>query len=363
MKKKENGLSGPSCKCKKLLLTMKISAFLLFVGIIELIADPGYSQNTRITIDLKNTTIEDVLNKIEDVSEFYFLFNQKLIDVDKRVDIMAQNEPIKDILGKIFPENVKYVVSNRQIVLTPADEQYALASIMQQGSVTGIIKDASTGEPMPGVNISIKGTNTGTITDAEGRFSIEIANRDVTIVISFIGYATQEVSLDGRSNLDIAMVSEMMDLEEIVVTAYGTTKRSAIAGSVAVVNNRTIEINKSTNITSTLQGLIPGVQVVATSGQPGAVQDILIRGIGSMAASSSPLYIVDGVPFDLSLNSIPTSDIQSISVLKDASASSLYGAHAANGVVLITTKKGSSDKPKIDFFTILSTSELAVPYP
>jgi len=345
---------------KKTFRVMKLTFFLSMLTFFQLFATESYSQLTKLTLKLEDVKIADALREIENQSEFFFLYSPKLIDVERKVNIDADKEPIKDILSNIFGENVKFAVYDRQVILTPTDLN---AAMQQQNTVSGKITDASTGESMPGVNITVKGTSIGTITGTDGKYSLPLPSKSATLVISFIGYTTQEIAADGRATLDIALAAEVKGLDEVVVTAYGTTKRTAITGSIASIPAKTLEINKATNITAGLQGLVPGVQMVMTSGQPGANQDILIRGLGSMTASSSPLYVVDGVPYDLALNSISTEDIQSISVLKDASASSLYGAHAANGVVLITTKKGTSDKPRIDFFTSLGTSELAVPYP
>lgn len=196
----------------------------------------------------------------------------------------------------------------------------------------------------------------------DGKFSFTISPGS-TLQVTYIGYNTQEIPVKDKQSFFIKLLEDTKMLDEVVVTAYGTTKRSAITGSVSVINSEKIEKNQATNITQSLQGLVAGVQVVTNSGQPGADQTVMIRGLGSMTASSNPLYVVDGIPFDLSLNSIPSSDIESISVLKDAAAASLYGAHAANGVVLITTKSGRSDKPKVEFSATLGTSELAVPLP
>jgi TonB-linked SusC/RagA family outer membrane protein len=213
------------------------------------------------------------------------------------------------------------------------------------------------------VNVRVTGSNVGTTTGGNGTYALEVPENAQSLTFSFVGMEPKIVIIGTLTQIDVTMEEAAIGLEEVVVTAYSTTKRSAITGSIGVVNMAALEKHRSTDIAATLQGLVPGVQVVLTSGQPGANQDILIRGLGSMTASSAPLYVVDGVPYDLSLNSISNADIQSISILKDASASSLYGARAANGVVLITTKRGTSDKPKIDFFTTFGTSELAVPYP
>ncbi len=175
--------------------------------------------------------------------------------------------------------------------------------------------------------------------------------------------APQEVAVGARTQIDITMFESEVGLEEVVVIAYGTTKRSALTGSVSTIGSKSLEKIQTANITTGLQGLAPGVQVVNNSGQPGAEQTVIIRGLGSMTASSAPLYVVDGIPYALSLNSIPFNDIESITILKDGAASSLYGAHAANGVVLITTKRAKAGKLKIDLSANFGTSDMAVMFP
>ncbi len=340
---------------------MKTTLFLSMLTFFQLWATDSYSQLTRLNLKLDNSTIAEALKAIEDQSEFYFLYSPRLIDVEKKVAVNANNETIKDVLTDIFKDDVRFKVYDRQIILTPK-EQSALLGQVQLRRVTGTVTD-KTGAPLPGVSIAVVGTNQGTVTDAAGKYSLDVPDSNQRLRFSFVGMEPQEIEVGARTQIDVTMVESAVGLDEVVVIAYGNAKRSALTGSVSTIGTKQLEKIQTSNITTGLQGLAPGVQVVNNSGQPGAEQTIVIRGLGSMTASSAPLYVVDGIPFNLSLNSIPFTDIESISILKDGSASSLYGAHAANGVVLITTKRAKAGKMKIDLNMNFGTSDLAVMFP
>jgi TonB-linked SusC/RagA family outer membrane protein len=344
MKKNHNyyGFSKPYSNCQKLLMTMKISALLFFLGLTGMAAVPTYSQNTRISLDMKGATIEQVLNKIEDVSEFYFLFNQKLVDVERKVDVKAKNEPIKDILSDIFDGQVRFVVSDRQIVLTPSGTSARLDSLFQQQTITGIVTDAITGDPMPGVNIVVKGTTNGTTTNIDGSFSLSVPDKNATLIVSFIGYVSQEVPLEGRAKINVKLNVETKDLDEVIVVGYGVQKKSVVTGAISSVNTADLSNSSVVRAEQALQGKTSGVQVIQNSGAPGASLNVRIRGYGSNR-SSEPIYIVDGTRvFDIS--TIDPNDIQNIEILKDAASAAIYGAEGANGVVLITTKIGAQGR-------------------
>ncbi|MFW5657631.1 MAG: TonB-dependent receptor plug domain-containing protein, partial [Bacteroidota bacterium] len=212
-------------------------------------------------------------------------------------------------------------------------------SAFAQTSISGTVTDADDGTSLPGVSVVVKGTTSGTITNADGTYQID-APGDATLVFSFVGYNTTEVPVDGRTTIDIALQSALVGLEEVIVIAYGTTTRESFTGVADVISNEKIERRPVSNISRALEGVAPGVQVSSSSGQPGEGDAIRLRGFGSVSSSNAPLYVLDGVPFDGTLNSINPSDIENVSILRDASASALYGARGANGVIIITTKKG-----------------------
>ena len=231
-----------------------------------------------------------------------------------------------------------------------------------KATITGAVTD-DRNEPLVGVSIMEKGTSNGTITDLHGNFSLSVNTSGTVLIISYVGYKTQEISVGNQRTFTIRLMEDSEMLEEIIVTAYGTTKRASFTGSASVVDDKKISNLQPANISQGLQGLASGVQVINSNGRPGADGTIVIRGLGSMSADSHPLYIVDGVVLDLPLNSLSYSDIESITVLKDAASTSLYGSRAGNGLVMITTKKGKSGKPTVNLRANWGTSEFAVKFP
>ncbi|MFO7616593.1 MAG: TonB-dependent receptor [Bacteroidales bacterium] len=349
-------------------MELKISLILILVSVSNLLAVPTYSQTARVSLAIENQSLEQVMDEIERQSEFYFIFNQKQIDVNRIVSIQSENKLITSILPDLFKgTNVNYAIIDRKILLTTdalADGYlpYVVSGDQLVRRITGLVTDKS-GAPLPGVNVFVSGTNIGTATDLNGRYSLEVPADARSLTFSYIGMISQEIPLGSATEINVTMVETAVGLDEVIVIAYGSSTRAALTGSVSTIGTKQLEKIQTANITTGLQGLAPGVQVISNNGQPGAEQTVVIRGLGSMTASSAPLYVVDGIPFNLSLNSIPFSDIESITILKDGAASSLYGAHAANGVVLITTKRAKAGKMKIDLNMNFGTSDLAVMFP
>jgi len=351
MKKKLDyyGLFKPKSNWQKLFMIMKISAFLLFCCLVNIFAGPTYSQSTKISLNLKDATIEDVLNKIEDVSEFYFLFNQKLIDVNQKVNIEADKEPIKDILDHIFKnEGINFVVYDRQIILTPSDVS-SLSAALQQLKITGTITDEN-GKPLPGATIQIEGTAVGVLSDVNGKYSIDIKNVNAVLVFSFVGFDTQRVSVSGRTTIDLQMLPNSRQLEEVVVVGYGQQKKRDVTGATSSIRADVIASRPITRVDQALQGTTPGVSVTSNSGQPGQGVSVRIRGINSITGSNDPLYVIDGYVGG-NIDAVTPDDIESIEILKDASSTAIYGSRGSNGVVMITTKRGAEGKLKVDFST------------
>ena len=233
--------------------------------------------------------------------------------------------------------------------------------IAQEVTIKGTVKDQD-GLELPGAAIVIKGTNKGMATDWNGNFEIKAHQGDI-LVFSTIGYAPKEVKVGKEHNLNIVLSVDVLDLEgtEVVAVAYGTTDKKSFTGSMATIKAETIQAKQTTDVAKTLEGAVAGVQISTSSGQPGSSSAIRIRGIGSINASSSPLIILDGVPFEGTLNAINNSDIESVNVLKDASSSALYGARGANGVVLITTKSGSKGRLSITLDSKLGFNYRGIP--
>ncbi len=350
---------------KKLIMELKTTTLLILISVSNLLANQSYSQIAKVTLKMDNTSLEQVMDEIERQSEFYFIFNQKQIDVDRIVTVNSENQLITAILPEIFHgTNVQFAILDRKILLT-TDPLNGLFKDLQLGlprKISGAVTDVK-GTPLPGVNVRITGTMKGTMTDGNGRFSLDLTPDAKSLTFSYVGMVSQEVLIGDQEEILVVLEESAFGIDEVVVIAYGTAKRSTLTGSISTIGTKSLETIQSSNLTTGLQGLATGVQVVNNSGQPGSEQTVVIRGLGSMTASSSPLYVVDGVPYNLSLNSIPFTDIESISILKDGAASSLYGAHAANGVVLITTKRGKTGDLKVNLNATFGTSDMAVMFP
>lgn len=319
---------------RKVLLAMRLSLGLFLLVSFQTIASVTYSQDTKVTVKMNHAQVKEVLKEIERSSEFYFVYNNELIDVERVVNVEARNQKIKDILDALFSdEGVSYTVMGRQIVLSPEELMAENIDQPQQKTVRGTVADQK-GEPIPGVTVTVKGTTRGTITDVDGNFSLSIPADAEVLVFSFVGMQTQEVEIGNSLRFDVVMQEDVLGLEEVVVVGYGTQSKGSITGSVSSVSSEDLEGIKGTTVSSTLAGKMAGVSFRMPDGRPGAGAHIQIRNMGD------PLFVIDGVQKDAGhFNNLSPNDIESISILKDASAA-IYGVRAANGVVLVTTKSG-----------------------
>jgi TonB-linked SusC/RagA family outer membrane protein len=332
---------------------MRLNAFFLFLWMAQAWAISGYSQATKLTLKMSDSKIIEVLDEIEEQSEFYFLFNQKLVDVERKVDIDVQEKAIDAILQNLFAgTNVNHMVIDRQIVLTTFKPELLAR---QQPAVSGTVTDEA-GQPLPGVTVVVKGTTRGTVTNADGNYTITGIPEDATLQFSFVGMRTHEVEVVGQTVIDVTMEIDAFGIEEVVAIGYGTQKRANLTGSVATVKNEELAKTPIASISNALAGRLPGLIVKQEQGAPGADQaSINIRGFGT------PLVIVDGIEQDF--NTINPNEIESISVLKDASAA-IYGARAGNGVILVTTKRGRIGRPTITLkssYTLQGVTDLLKP--
>ncbi|MBN2165792.1 MAG: SusC/RagA family TonB-linked outer membrane protein [Marinilabiliaceae bacterium] len=224
--------------------------------------------------------------------------------------------------------------------------------------VSGTVKDGTTSEPIPGVNVYIDGTQTGVITDFDGKFSLDVPNSNSVLVFSFIGYKIQKVNVGGQKTINVALLSDVTALDEVVAIGYGTAKRKDVMGSVASVSADQLTIAPVSSAVEALTGKMAGVQITSTEGSPDAEIKIRVRGGGSITQDNSPLFIVDGFPVE-SISDIPSSDIQSIDVLKDASSTAIYGSRGANGVVIVTTKSGVEGKMSVSYNAFYGVKKIA----
>jgi len=321
---------------------MRNALLILLIGTFQVLATGSYSQTTQLNLEMKGATVKQVLSKIEDESEFYFLYNSELVDVEKRVDISIKNKKLGDVLTQLFDSNeVDFLFKDRHVVITPKDE-----SVTQQTSISGTVTDEA-GEPLPGVTVLIKGTTQGTVTDMNGKYSISDLPGDATLQFSFVGMLSQEVEVGTQTTIDVTMNPDAIGIEEVVAIGYGTMRKSDLTGSLVSVRSDNFDKQPITRIDQALQGRAAGVQVSQVSGAPGAALKVRIRGTNSINGLNEPLYIVDGLSVS-NINAINVSDIQSMEVLKDASSTAIYGSRGANGVVVITTKNGRKNDMKID---------------
>ena len=349
----------------KLPLVMRISLILLFAVVLQLSAENGYAQRTRIPISMNNASIEQVLNKIEEISDFVFLYNDKTIQTNRIVSVRNTNGKIMDILDEVFRgTNIVYTVVDKQIILSTNK----LDVVAQNPSfpLKGVVKDVK-GEPLIGVNVKVKGAGKGTITDFDGKFILQVVKGDI-LEISYVGYVSQSIKISDSKALDIVLTEDTKVLNEVVVTALGLKRETkSLTYNVQQVSSDEITKVKDVNMMNSLAGKVAGVSINSSSSGIGGGARVVMRGTKSISGNNNALYVVDGVPLPSSYGTQPggryegagqsgdgisyfnSDDIESISVLSGSAAAALYGSAAANGVVLITTKKGAAGKTSVSY--------------
>lgn len=326
-------------KSTNFLMVVKLLLVFVLTTIFQVNA-ATYGQN--VTLNVKNASLKEVLDVLRKQTGYHFLYRTEMLNHTRQLNINVNNEPLIKVLEKCFEgQPLTYSINEKTIVLR--ERPVPLQQNVQQTRITGTVKDA-TGLAMPGVGIKVKGTTTTSVTDTDGKYVIN-AGGNSTLVFSYVGYAEQEVAANGRTNINITLVESEAELSEVVVIGYGTVRRKDLTGSVASVKGADIKSQGVSDITRSLQGKMPGVTIESAGGDPGAGTRILIRGVGTLG-NATPLYIVDGVQV-ASINNLNQTDIESVDVLKDASAAAIYGSRAANGVVLVTTKSGKSGAPVV----------------
>ncbi|MDW7694548.1 SusC/RagA family TonB-linked outer membrane protein [Flammeovirgaceae bacterium SG7u.111] len=351
-----------------------------------LAAEPANSQmleKVNITLEAENASLEDLLSIIETKTDFRFFYLRKDLPLRKKTSLSIQEENLKSLL-QIIANNyqVKFKRINNQIVVTRdrSDKNIEEAAVIeiQKRTITGKVTDQITGDPMPAVTVLIAGTTSGTVTDIDGKYRLDIPADAEKLLFSFIGYATQEIEITNQSTINISMVQQASELDEIVVIGYGGQTKADVTGAVTQITEKNFRQGINTSADNLIQGKIAGVRVVGTSGEPGAGMNVTIRGVGSIRSGSTPLFVVDGVPLtndDVSpggsdvgfgssqaknpLNFLNTNDIESINVLKDASATAIYGARGSNGVIIITTKKGTKGEGTLSLDSYMGVSNLS----
>ncbi len=337
---------------------MKITVFLLLIAIGSVFADSSYSQNAKLSLHLKNGTIKQVFEEIQNQSEFIFFYKDNQVGINHDLNINADKATVEEILDQALANtNLVYKVFDRQIVVLPGRKSDAsienaesfLNQQPQKKEIGGKVTDSS-GAALPGVSIVVKGTTVGTITDLNGNFNLLIPADSKILVFSFIGMKSQEISISGKTNINVTLEEETVGIEEVVAVGYGTMKKSDITGSVTSVNSKDFVKGVATNALQLLSGKASGVNISQANSEPGGSLNISVRGAGSINSSNNVLVVIDGLPGGNTANINP-SDIESIEILKDASAAAIYGTRAANGVVLITTKKGKEGITQVSYNT------------
>ncbi|SHI53753.1 TonB-linked outer membrane protein, SusC/RagA family [Tangfeifania diversioriginum] len=322
--------------------------FLFMVGCMLTVSANTYSQTARLDINLTNRTITEIMEFVEDNSEFVFLYKNEDLDMNKKMDIQLQNASIFEILDAILKEQpVAYDVYERQIILREKDKTVSVSqSVQQQRSVTGVVTDVS-GQPLPGVTVVVVGTTTGTVTNSDGEFSLTLPEDAETLQFSFVGMQTQEVPIGNRTTFTVVMEEETIGMDEVIVVGYGTQKKANLTGAVDQVTSEVFENRTVTNLNQGLKGVVPNLNITLMDGRPNQAPSFNIRGTTSIGQGGNALVLIDGVEGDPSL--VNPNDIESISVLKDAASASIYGARGAFGVVLITTKNPSGEKTNVTY--------------
>lgn len=331
--------------------------FLLFItfGLSSAFANSSESQ-TKMDINVKNVSLEKLFEEIQNKSEFIFFYKDDILN--HKVSIQMKNATVATILDNALKNtNLSYKIDLRQVVIkenlqTSAVEQDPKQK-MQQRVIKGTVLD-DTNLPLVGATVQIKGTKKGVTTDDQGIFELTVPQDATTLVISYLGFVTKEVSIENISSINVKLVADNTALDEIVVIAYGTERKSLISDAVATISSKQMKDMPVSSIDGMMQGQVSGVQVMQNSGTPGGEMSVRIRGLTSISGSSQPLYIIDGIPVTTgdygqlsysgqgasALTDINPNEIESLTILKDAAATAIYGARASNGIVLITTKRG-----------------------
>lgn len=338
---------------KKYVRIMKLTWFLILALTFQTSANL-WSQTTKMDVDLKNTTLLELFTQIENSSEYRFFYSNDEVDVSQKVTVRAKGEVLGDILTEVF-EDLPYSfkeLKDKMVLIEQKDEKTLTLQ------VSGIVTDKS-GQSLPGVSVLIKGTTQGTVTGVDGHYSITNIPEGATLQFSFIGMRTQEIVVSAQTTINVTLEADAIGIDEVIAIGYGTQKKRDIIGSISTINSKEIlKATSSTSFDAALQGMAPGLMVSSESGVPGAPVQIKVRGVSSISSGTDPLWIVDGIPivsgstgrsFDGEtsqnvLSLINPADIESIQILKDAAATSIYGSRGSNGVILVTTKSGKPGK-------------------
>jgi TonB-linked SusC/RagA family outer membrane protein len=362
---------------------MKISLIQVFLAVIFTGVSMAYDVsaqellNRKVNLNVENQELRKVLNKIEKQANVKFAYRPSFLPQEHKISLVVSNKTLSEVLQKVIaPLKIKWEIVGQQIILSPdpdknsflsrqLDTEVAASPLPADRNITGKVSDER-GEGLPGVSIVVKGTQQGTTTNSDGTFAMSVATGDAVLIFSFVGYASKEVQVGSQTNISVSLEVDNKSLEEFVVVGYGAVKKSDLTGSVGTIKGDVIAERPSTSLNQALGGRLAGVEVSINSGRPGGRANIRIRGNTSVSVANNPLYIIDGVILNVTglangsspIDYIDPANISSIEVLKDASATAIYGARGANGVILVTTKGGSSTGNKASYDAYVSFGTL-----
>jgi len=381
MKKIFRKLYPSSGGTSNLLLKMKLLFVFVFAAF-STYAATSYSQEVMFNFNLRSVTVKQVFDQIENNSDFILIYNENAVDLNRTVSVRARNESVQDVLDQVFRNTGNtYKIYDRQIVVKAPVESPQMPKVttsgQQQKTVSGTVTDED-GTALPGVTVVIPGTTTGTVTDINGKFSLDIPADAKSLSFSFIGYSTQVVPVGQLTTFNITLKPETTQLGEVVAVGYGVQRKSDLTGATDRLTADNMNKSVATSPVEMMQGRVSGVNITQNSGEPGTGMTVRIRGSNSIRSGQTPLYVVDGVPLDNAnitpdggtaaginqsskLNPISflnPDDIESIDILKDASSTAIYGARGANGVIIITTKKGKQGKGSISYDGYMGVSQI-----
>lgn len=335
------GQTIPICLPNKVINIMRITVLLCLLTTFCSFASVSYSQKTEISLNLEDVTLQQALDAVKEQSDFSFWYRNEEVNLSEIVSVKAKKLTIKEVMNQLLEgQNLTYTIDEKHIIIYKKSDK---DGISQQGHrITGIIKDES-GEPVAGANILVKGTAIGTMTDGDGKFTLEVQNTLSPLIISFIGYNTQEIEIGNQTDFNIRLKQDTQSLEEVVVIGYGNLARKELTSAISHISSKDFLNVSALDPSMMIQGKVAGVSVTNTgTGDPNNQASIQIRGISSREAGNGPLIVIDGIPGG-NLTNINSNDIESIDILKDGAASAIYGTRGSNGVVLVTTKKGARD--------------------
>lgn len=341
---------------------MKISLVMLFVCAFQMVAINSEAQNTVIKVETEELSIGQLINQIEQQTDYLVVFRNREVDTNRAITVHKKSGKIISYLDEAFKgTDISYEFDNKYILLLKKNSTDKSELINQQArKITGVVTDTN-GEPVIGANVVIKGTTTGTVTDLDGRYSLEVPQGAV-LQVSYIGYLTKEVAVGNNKSVNVNLTEDMQSIDEVVVVGYGTQKKGEVASSISTIKSDNFVKTPTSDAAQLIKGQVPGLSIISPDANPTSTSQIALRGITTLKASASPLVLIDGIPGDL--NSVSPDDIDQIDVLKDGSAAAIYGTRGTNGVILITTKNANGEMPtEVDVNAYISTQQITKTLP